>query len=235
MKTLIAKLGLAVLLAFTPTVSYAGVMLDRVVASVENAPILQSDWDQAVAFEALQQGRTVASFTGEERRTVLERLIDQQLLRQQMGDENIAAAEDREISKEIQQIRSSYPQAKTDDAWHSLLAQYALNESELHERVAHQLQVIRFVELRLRPEAHVRRADIESYYKDTLVPEVEKRGGQPESLADVSPKIEEILRQQRMDALLTAWLQDLRDHTEIHWIDRQPGAAESAIANSEGH
>ena len=222
------------LLAFTASLAQASVLLDRVVASVENAPILQSDWDKAVAFEALQQGRAIASYTGEERRAVLDRLVDQQLLRLQMGDENIAAAEDREIAKEIEQIRSSYPQGKSDEAWRTFLAQYGLNEGELRGRVARQLQVMRFVELRLRPEAHVQQADIESYYKDTLVPEIEKRGGKPESLTDVYPKIEEILRQQRMDALLTAWLQDLRDHTEIKWVEVKPSAT-TPIANSEGH
>ena len=233
MKAHFVKLG--IVLALAASLAQAGVLLDRVVASVENAPILQSDWDKAVAFEALQQGRTIASYTGDERRAVLDRLVDQQLLRQQMGDENIAAAEDREIAKELDQIRSSYPQGKTDEGWRTELAQYGLNESQLRERVARQLQVMRFVELRLRPEAHVQQADVESYYKDTLVPEIEKRGGKPENLTDVYSKIEEILRQQRMDALLTAWLQDLRDHTEIKWVDAKPRATTPAIANSEGH
>lgn len=235
MRALFAKLGIAVLLAFVAGRAQGGVVLDRVVASIENTPILQSDWDRAVAFEALQQGKAIASYTGEERRAVLDRLVDQQLLRQQMGDENIAAAEDREIAKQIEQIRSNHPRANSNDAWHELLAQYGLNESQLREKVARQLQVMRFVELRLRPEAHVQRADVETYYKDTLVPEVEKNGGKAESLANVFPKIEEILRQQRMDTLLTAWLQDLRDHTEIHWIGAKPDSPGSAIANSEGH
>jgi hypothetical protein len=235
MKLLLAKLGIAVALALATNVAYAGVVLDRVVASIENAPILQSDWDKAVAFEALQQCRTISSYTGEQRRAVLERLVDQQLLRQQMGDENIAAAEDREITKEIDQIRSACSEPKTADAWRALLAQYGLNESELRERVSRQLQVMRFVDLRLRPEAHVQRADVESYYNDTLVPEIEKRGGKPESLAAVYPRIEAILQQQRIDSLLTGWLQDLRDHTEIHWVEMKPGTGEPSIDNSEGH
>jgi hypothetical protein len=235
MKALFVKLGIVVIFGLAASHANAGVVLDRVVASIENTPILQSDWDRAVAFEALQQGRAISSYTGEERRAVLDRLVDQQLLRQQMGDENIAAAEDREIAKQIEQIRSNYPRAKSDQSWRELLAQSGLSESELREKVARQLQVMRFVELRLRPEAHVQRTDVETYYNDTLLREVEKRGGKPESLTNVYSKIEEILRQQRMDALLTAWLQDLRDHTEIRWIDTKPGSSGSAIANSEGH
>lgn len=233
--TRFAQLVLAVALVLSTPHAFAAVVLDRLVASVENTPILQSDWDRAVAFEALQQGRTIASFTGEERRAVLDRLVDQQLLRQQMGDENTAAPEEHEIDNQIAQLRTSYPEAKSDDGWRQILGRYGLDESSIHDKVARQLQVMRFVDLRLRPEAHVQRDDIESYYIHKFVPELEKRGQKPEGLNEVSPKIVEILRQQRMDALLTAWLQDLRDHTEIRWIDAKPSGSEPSIAAAEGH
>ena len=230
-----AQLVLALALALAAPHAFAGVVIDRLVASVENVPILQSDWDRAVAFEALQQGRTVTSFTTTERRAVLDRLVDQQLLRLQMGDENTAAPEEHEIQNQLAQIRGSYADAKSDDGWRKVLSGYGLDEATVRDKVARQLQVMRFVDLRLRPEAHVQREDIESYYIHTLVPEVEKRGEKPESLTDVSPKIAEILRQQRMDALLTAWLQDLRDHTDVHWIDSAPSISEPSIAAAEGH
>ena len=235
MRAFVTKFGLALMLAIAVPHAFAGVILDRLVASVENTPILQSDWDRAVAFEALQQGRSIASFTGEERRAVLDRLVDQQLLRLQMGDENTAAAEEREIAEQVDQIRASYPAAKSDEGWHQFLAGYGLEESVVHDKVARQLQVMRFVDLRLRPEAHVQREDIETYYVHTLVPEVEKRGEKPEALNDVTPKIEEILRQQRMSTLLAAWLQDLRERTEIRWIDAKPSLPASSIDASEGH
>lgn len=218
MKPLTLKAGILMLLLVAICRGYAGEIVDRLVASVNGVPILQSDWDQAVAFEALQQGRLVNSFAADERRGVLDRLVDQQLLRSQMGDENTAAAEDREIAKQADKIRALYPEAKTDEGWHRMLARYGLDPAFVTQKVARQLQVMRFVELRLRPETRVARADVEDYYKETLVPAVRTRGGKEESLAELYPKIEELLRQQRMDELLTAWLHDLRDQSDIHWL-----------------
>lgn len=226
MKRFVAQIGFALWLVLTVSHGFAGEIIDRLVASVDNVPILESDWEHAVALEALEQGRTIASFTADERRAVLDRLVDQQLIRTQMGDENIAAAEDRDVAKQLEKIRAEYPQGKTDEGWQQLLAQYGVDEDMLRLKVARQLQMMRFVDLRLRPEARVSREDVETYYNTILVPEVRSRNAKEQSLAEVYPKIAEILRQQRMDVLLTAWLHDLREHSDIQWL----GLKESALS-----
>ena len=58
----------------------AGEVIDRIVATVNGHIILQSDWDEALSYEALLSGRAVSLFTDEDRRAVLDRLIDQELL-----------------------------------------------------------------------------------------------------------------------------------------------------------
>jgi hypothetical protein len=230
------KFGIAFLLALVASRASAGELVDRLVASVENVPILQSDWDHAIGLEALEQGRTPESLSAEERRAVLDRLVDQQLLRQQMGDENIAVAEERDVATQLEKIRADYPQVKSDEDWQLLLAKYGIDQDMLHRDVARQLQVLRFVDLRLRPESHVAREEIEAYYRDTLIPEVRRRAGKEQSLAEVYPQIEEILRQQRMDTLLNSWLQDLRGHSNIEWLgtDASRPAEGSPVATSGG-
>jgi hypothetical protein len=235
MRTLV-KFVLIAWLTLAASESLAGELVDRLVASVENVPILQSDWEHAVALEALEQGRTVASYTNEERRAVLDRLVDQQLLRLQMGDENIATAEEKDIAKQLGKIRASYPEGKTDEDWQRLLTRYGADEAMLRRKVAQQLQVMRFVDLRLRPESRVAREDVEAYYSGTLIPEIRQRGGKEESLAQVYPQVEEILRQQRMDTLLNNWIQELRDHSDIQWLaaDVSGAAADVSAANAGG-
>lgn len=233
MKTSLLHLGLAVLLVFIAGRTFAGEVLDRLVAAVNNQPILQSDWDRAVAVEALEQAKPLDAITADERHDVLKRLIDQQLLRSQMGDSTVATADKKDIAKQVAEIRSQYPQAANDASWHDLLAQYGLSEALLEQSVAAQLQVMRFVDLRLGPEARISRADVETYYTDTLVPAVRERGAQPESLPTVYSKIEEVLRQQRIDALLTSWLQDLRNQSDIQLLN--PPDTGTAVFTSGGH
>jgi SurA N-terminal domain len=233
MRFSLLKFGVAVFLAVFAGRSFAGEIVDRLVASVDNTPILQSDWDQAVAFEAFEQARTVNSFTPEERRAVLDRLVDQQLLFSQMGDANTAAAEEREVVRQIAKIREAYPGVKSEEGWQQLLGEYRLNDETLRARVAKQIQVLRFIDLRLQPDSDVRPEDVEAYYTDTLVPAVRSRGAKVESLAELYPKIEEILRQQRLDELLNTWLHDLRDHSDIQWLAADASGASESDASTE--
>ena len=59
----------------------AGQIIDRIVATVNGHIILQSDWDDAVRCEALMNGHALPQITPKDRKDVLDRLIDQELLR----------------------------------------------------------------------------------------------------------------------------------------------------------
>ena len=64
---------------FTASPARAGQVIDRIVATVNGRIILQSDWDEALSYESLLSGRALSFFTDEDRRAVLDRLIDQEL------------------------------------------------------------------------------------------------------------------------------------------------------------
>ena len=84
--------GIALILALVAS-ALAGQIVDRVITSVNGHVVLQSDWEQEVAFEALADGRDPESFTAEERRAALDRLIDQELLREQVRPSQPAPAD----------------------------------------------------------------------------------------------------------------------------------------------
>jgi hypothetical protein len=65
---------------------------------------------------------------------------------------------------------------------------------------------------------------IESYYNQELLPQLRQSGAEKVRLADVTPKIRELLTQQKMNELLVAWLQDLRSGSRIR---TEAGSAES--------
>ncbi len=218
------------------SVSRAGQVVDRVVATVGKEPLLQSDWDESVAFEALQQGRSAASFTQHERDAVLDRMIDQQLLLSEMGDVNLAGGpQEKQLQSAISQIRSQFPEGQSTEGWHALLSTYGLSPSDLESRIRSQLLVLQFVDLRLRPEARVERSEVEDYYQNKLLPEVRGRGGKEESLATVAPQIEEVIRQQHIDELLSAWLHNLREQSTVHkFVPEPPQEASRATEQSSG-
>jgi parvulin-like peptidyl-prolyl isomerase len=197
------------------TLARAGEVLDRIVATVNGHVILQSDWEDAIRYEAFIAGHQPDDLSGVDRKAVLDRLIDQELLREQMHASDFPQAADDEVAKRIAEVRKQYPDATTDEAWRAVLARYGLTEAGLKERVGLQLNLMRLVDARLRPNVNIDGKSIESYYNQELLPELRQSGAKDVPLADVSGKIKELLTEQKVNQLLVAWLQNLRSGSQI--------------------
>jgi peptidyl-prolyl cis-trans isomerase SurA len=199
----------------------AAQVIDRIVATVNGHVILQSDWDEALCYEALLTDRKLAQFSDDDRRAVLDRLIDQELLREQMKSADFAHATDAEVAARVADARKLYPQAASSEAWPSLLARYQLTEKDLMTHVRSQIDVMRLVDARLRPTVQIDSKSIEAYYRNQFVPKLRQAGGSEVPLADVSAKIRELLTEEKVSELLVSWLQSLRSEGQV----RVPGLA----------
>jgi hypothetical protein len=193
----------------------AGDVLDRIVATVNNHIILQSEWQDAVRYESFVAGRALDQLQPGDRKAALDRLIDQELLREQMRSSGFPHASDEEVEKRIQEIRKQYLGAETAAGWQAALTRYGLTENELKKRVSLQVDLMGLVDSRLRPNVVIDSKSIESYYNQELLPQLRQSGAQQVPLAEVTPKIKELLTQQKMNQMLVAWLQDLRSGSRI--------------------
>jgi SurA-like protein len=213
--------GLLLLAAVVPAL--AGEVIDGVVASVDRRPILRSDWDEAVAFEAFMRQEPLSQVTAAERVLALQRLIDRQLLKAQLGDAAYMQPSDEALQQDLAKLRAQLPNGNDDAAWHALLAGYGLNEEVVKQHLRNEVQVMNFVEVRLRPNVHVEQDDIAAYYKNQLLPDLQANGGKPVPLDEVGPRIRELLTEQRIDELLDAWLHNLHQQADIHSTVSIPG------------
>jgi peptidyl-prolyl cis-trans isomerase SurA len=204
-------------------------VIDRIVATVNGHIILQSDWDEALCYEALLTNRTLAQFTDDDRRAVLDRLIDQELLREQMKSADFPHATDAEVAARVADARKQYPQATSSDAWQALLAEYHLAEKDLFAHVRKQIDVMRLVDARLRPAVEIDSKSIEEYYRDQFVPKLKQAGASEVPLAEVSAKIRELLTEQKVSQLLVSWLQTLRSEGQVHIPGVTPSANDPGV------
>jgi peptidyl-prolyl cis-trans isomerase SurA len=204
---------------------HAAEIIDRIVATVNGHVILQSDWDEALCYEALLSNHPLSQFTEDDRRAVLDRLIDQELLRGQMKSADFRHATDDEVAARVADARKRTPQAASPEAWQSVLAQYHLTEKDVFEHVRQQIDVMRLVDARLRPAVQIDSKSIEAYYRDQFVPKLKKSGASEVPLAEVSNKIRELLTEQKVSEMLVSWLQTLRSEGQV----RIPGVTPAII------
>lgn len=193
----------------------AGGVIDRIVATVGHRAIMQSELDESLRFQYLMDARTPDSLSLEDRRQALDRMIDQELLIEQIEQTGFPGSTPAEVANRLKELRAHNPAWASDSDWRATLERYGLTEADAEEHVARQLDLLRFVDHRFRPSIRIDTRSIEDYYINHFVPELHRAGAREVPLKEVSAKIEEILVQQRMDELLSSWLQTLRLETEV--------------------
>ena len=221
------KRGIAVVAALwvlnmTLSVSSPAEIVDRVVANVNGHAVLLSDWDEEVAFESFSDARDPNSFTRAERSSALDRLIDQELLREQLRPAQATPPE--QIATRIAAIRKLHAGAEKDEVWKAELERFGMTQSSLEKRVGEQLVLMKLVNDRLRPSIQIDQEAVEAYYKDHLVPEMSRSGSGTTPLTAVSAKIRDLLAEKKMNELLSGWLASLRSSSQIN--SSEPGFGE---------
>jgi peptidyl-prolyl cis-trans isomerase SurA len=225
----VAATVLAIAMAIAVPPPAGAEVVDRIVATVNGHIILQSDWDEALSYEALLSGRTLSDFGDDDRRAVLDRLIDQELLAEQMKSNYFEHASEAEATAQIVDAKKQYPQAATPEGWQSVLERFQLTEKALIAHVQQQIDLMRLVDAHLRPAVQIDSKSIEAYYRDNFVPQLKQSGAGDVALADVSGKIRELLTEQRVNELLVSWLQTLRSESKVS----VPGVTDPAGAGAQ--
>lgn len=199
------------------------VVLDRVVAVVDQTAILASDVDEEMRFAALQPGAVPASDNTPER--ALDRLIDRALIdEQRVLQPGLVEVSPGEVDQALASLRQQIPgcaaaHCNTPARWKAFLAANHLTEQEVEQRVRERLAILKFIDLRFGAAVRVSNADVRQYYDQTLRPELNRRGLAAPDLKSVAPKIREVLRQQRISTMMDQWLSTLRGQGDVRILD----------------
>jgi peptidyl-prolyl cis-trans isomerase SurA len=189
-----------------------GVVLDQLVAVVNGDMILESDVDEERRFEEVQPYRGAADST---RARIIQRLVDRALILQQAELQPEDAVTDKELDAQLATLRKDIPACKqyhceTEEGWKKVLGDHGFTEEEFNARWRQRMVLLKFIELRFQNGISIKDEDIKAYYEKTMLPEYAKRKVTPPSMETIKKRIEEVLLQQQVSALLQDWLKSLR-------------------------
>ena len=205
LRTLIAAF---VLLA--PTVARCTEVLDRMAATVNGHALLQSDVEEELRYEFFAAKRPLSEATNEDQNAALDRLVDQELLREQMHSKDFQPIATQEVSKAFETFKSDYG---TGSTWTAALTHYDVTEADIRGHIETELNQLRLIDLRLRPTIQIDAGSIRDYYEQQLLPKLPP--GQHLSLQEATPTIRELLAQQKINDSLGSWLESLRSQAKI--------------------
>jgi len=201
---------IAVFVLLAPTVARGSEILDRMAATVNGHALLQSDVEEELRYEFFAAKRPLSEATDEDQKAALDRLVDQELLREQMHSKDFQPVAADQVSKAFETFRSDYGEGS---AWTEALMHYDLTEAEIRNHIETELNQLRLIDLRLRPTIQIDADSVRNYYQQQFLPKLP--AGQHLSLQEATPTIRELLIQQKINDSLESWLEALHSQAAI--------------------
>ena len=217
----------ALLLVLPQGIAHAAqrVALDRVVAVVNGDLILESDVDAEGRFATFQPFSEPQPISRDQ---LIERLIDRELILQQLKLQPEPAITDEQVDAQLAMLRKNIPacvaqHCETDAGWEKFAAGQGFTLDEVRDRWRVRMEVLRFIEERFRMGIRISQAEIDEYYQKTMLPAYQKDKVAPPEEATVADRVQEILLQQRVTGMLDDWLKTLRAQGSVRTV--KPGEA----------
>lgn len=213
-----AALAASVLLAAAPAHGQgpppagpeAPVLVDRIVAVVDEDPILLSEVEEVIGLGLA--ARRPGESDAELRERVVDGLIEQRLRFHEVDRSGFQHVPVAEIEARMADLAAAFPDRA---ALRRRLAELGMTEEEVRQLVARQLAVLAYVEERLGARVFVGFDDIRAHYQETLVPDLERRGEPVPPLDEVREAVRAVLHEQRLNQELERWTEELRAEADV--------------------
>lgn len=179
---------------------------DRIAARVENDIILQSDVLELKAYQELLDGKS------ESESAILDRLIDQWIVRSEAELSRFPEPKDTEIEQAISRVVKSFGSAEEYEVRRK---QVGLSDSEVRKIVAAQLYLSNYLDSRFRPSVQIDEKAIVGFYQTAVVPRAKARGQEPPTLEASRDIIREALIQSDINEQSDRWLKESRARLHV--------------------
>jgi hypothetical protein len=207
MRTAILFLGLSAALG-------AAVIIDRIAVVVGKKVIKASDIDRDLRLTEFLN-RESLDLSSDARRKAADRLIDQQIIRNEIAIGGYSRASDAQAEGLLRQIlhdRSGNSEARL----RAELARYGLTEEDLRQQLLWQLTVLSFIQQRFQAGVSVSDEDVQTYYNQHLA-ELKRQHPQNSSFEAVAPEIRKVQQEEAVTRDFEDWLSRARQRAQIEY------------------
>jgi parvulin-like peptidyl-prolyl isomerase len=181
-------------------------IIDRIAARVENDVILMSDLRELSRYQQLVDGKA------EPDEQLLDRLIDQWIVRTEAEASHFPQPSDADINRGIERLQKSFA---SPEEYESRKKQSGLSDAEVRRMVASQLYLSNYLDSRFRPSVQIGAKAIEDFYQSGVIPRAQARGEAPPTLEDARDLVQEALVQRGINEQADRWLKESRARLHV--------------------
>jgi hypothetical protein len=191
-------------------------IIDRIAVSVGSRVITETDLDREIRITALLNNEK-PDFSPAKKREAAERMVDQTLVRSELEASRYLSPSAADTQAALEEEKARFG---NDAAYRRALAEYGVSEDDLKARLAWQLTLLRFIDVRFRPGIQIGDEEIRKYFDEHMrAGLIEAHPGQTPSMDDHRAAIEQTLIGQAGDRQVEQWLKEARRRTHIQYHD----------------
>jgi len=183
--------------------------LDRIAVTVGRHVISEQDIVQDIRTSAFIDSKQ-PGFSAEQKRKAADRVIDQYLVLQDAASTRTPMPSAADVAAMLKPIKARYT---SEQEYQSALARVRITDAELADHLLAGLRMLRYTDLRFRPEVEISDEALHAYY-DKLTASAGNTSARPTFEASRSD-IEKLLTEQQTMQVLDRWLKTARGETAI--------------------
>jgi len=183
----------------------AQLVVDRIVARIEDDIITLSEVRELGRYQQLVEGRA-----GSDDRLLAE-LIDQWIVNSEATAARFPRPIEPEVNRELDGLEKQFA---SPEAYRARLRELGLSAA-VRRIVERQLYLVRYLDYKFRPAAQVDAEAIEKYYREQLTPQLTAVGQTVPPLDSVEDEIRELLTERQIGERTSRWLDETRSRLKI--------------------
>jgi hypothetical protein len=191
-------------------------IIDQIAVTLDQSAITSSQIVEAIRVTAFINGEQPDLGPASRRRTA-DRLIEQALVLREMDLTRFPKPGAADVQAALKQVKSRF---HSEEDFQNALAAAGVTAKQLEDALLRQITLLRFIDLRFRPEVQVQENDIFEYYDKVFVPALRAKGvAAVPSFEDARAQCEEALTGELVDKRVDAWLKDARARARITYVE----------------
>ena len=187
-------------------VGWAQDVLDRIVARVDTDIILLSDVRELAQYQQFVDGKS------ETDAQILDRLIDQWIVRTEAKAALFSAPTDEEVNRSLERLKRSF---SSPAEYEERRKQSGLTDEDIRRILKSQLYLSNYLDSRFRASIQIDDKAIQDFYQTRVVPRAESRGQTPPTLDAARDFIQEALVQRAINEQADKWLKESRARLRV--------------------
>jgi hypothetical protein len=201
----------SLLIASIAPSSRAQQIVDQILTQVNDDIITRTDLLWSIALDP-KAPSPVGPVGADLLRQKLDVMIDERLIAQEAARIPSTDITQEEVDKMRAALIGNF---KSEAEFRQRAGSVGLTPQKIDELLRQRILIDRFVDFRFRSFVLVTEQEIKRYYDEHLVPEVRKAGQIPPPLDQVRDKINDLLKQEKINTEIDKWLSAARQRAEV--------------------